>query len=174
MNIRRTLARCAHLLRKNLLAAKIMGVKFGKGCKFIGNPIETFGSEPWAITLGDHVELTNGVQIITHDGALWVARSLDETLKNADVIKKVNIGNNVFVGTNTVILGGVTIGDNVIIGAGSIVNKDIPSGSVAVGSPCRPIKTLDEYITSVKSRGGSLNTKGLSPKQKKKEWEKFL
>ena len=40
---------------------------------------------------------------------------------------------------------GVTIGDNSIIGAGSIVNRDIPSNTVAAGSPCKPICTLDEY-----------------------------
>ena len=40
----------------------------------------------------------------------------------------------------------VTIGDNVIIGAGSIVNTDVPSNTVAAGSPCKVICTLDEYI----------------------------
>ena len=175
MKLRRILARLVHvLLRNNTLAAKILGVHFADECKFIGNPVKMFGSEPWAISIGKHVELTNGVQIITHDGALWVARSLDETLRNADVIKKVKIGNNVFVGTNSVILGGVTIGDNVIIGANSVVNKDIPSDCVAVGSPCRPIKPIKDYIESVKSQEKVLNTKGFSPKKKKNEWKSVL
>ena len=39
-------------------------------------------------------------------------------------------------------LPGVTIGDNVVIGAGSVVNKDIPSNSVAVGTPCKVIKAI--------------------------------
>ena len=172
MNCRRLLARGIHILtRNNKRAAKILGVNFGNDCKFIGNPLEMFGSEPWAISIGAHVELTNGVQIITHDGALWVARTLDKTLEKADIIKRVAIGNNVFVGTNSVILGGVTIGDNVIIGAGSIVNKDIPSNCVAVGSPCRPIKSVDEYIESVKSSKVLLDTKGMSHKQKQRFWE---
>lgn len=41
------------------------------------------------------------------------------------------------------IIGGVTIGNNVVIGAGSVVVKDIPDNCVAVGNPCRVIKTLD-------------------------------
>jgi len=40
------------------------------------------------------------------------------------------------------VLPGVTIGDNVVIGAGSVVNKDIPSNSVAVGNPCKVIKEI--------------------------------
>ena len=175
VDFRRLLARgLYYLLRKNTSAAKLLGVKFGSGCKFIGDPVEMFGSEPWAISIGNHVELTNGVQIITHDGALWVARQLDKDLEKADVVQKVKIGNNVFVGTNSIILGGVTIGDNVIIGASSVVNRDIPSNSVAVGSPCRSIKTIDSYIESIKGRGATLNTKGMSSKQKRQIWEEVL
>ena len=54
----------------------------------------------------------------------------------------VRIGNNVWIGGSVTILPGVTIGDNVTIGAGSVVTKDIPSNSVAVGNPCKVIKTL--------------------------------
>lgn len=52
------------------------------------------------------------------------------------------IGNNVWFGASVTVLPGVTIGDNCVIGAGSIVNKDIPPNSVAVGNPCKVIKTL--------------------------------
>ena len=56
----------------------------------------------------------------------------------------VTIGDNVWIGGNTVILPGVHIGDNVVIGAGSVVTKDIPDWSVAVGNPCRVVKTITE------------------------------
>ncbi len=56
----------------------------------------------------------------------------------------VTIGDNCWIGGNTVICPGVTIGDNVVIGAGSVVTRDIPSWSVAVGNPCRVIKTITE------------------------------
>ena len=56
--------------------------------------------------------------------------------------KPVRIGDNVWIGGSVTILPGVTIGDNVTIGAGSIVTKNIPSNSIAVGNPCKVIKTL--------------------------------
>ena len=52
----------------------------------------------------------------------------------------ITVGNNVWIGAGVTVLPGVRIGDNVTIGAGSLVNRDIPSGSVAVGVPCRVIK----------------------------------
>ncbi len=172
--MRQLMARIYHsLFRNNQKAARRLGVHFGEGCKFIGNPISMFGSEPWAITIGNDVELTNGVQIITHDGALWVARRMDDSLKQADVIRPVTIGNNVFVGVNTTILPGVTIGNNVIIGAGSVVNRDIPDNTVAVGAPARPIKDITAYITEIK-QAGYKNTKQLSAVEKQKVWEKGI
>ncbi len=56
--------------------------------------------------------------------------------------KPITVGSNVWIGGNVTVLPGVTIGDNTVIGAGSVVTKDIPSNSVAVGNPCRVIKTL--------------------------------
>lgn len=55
------------------------------------------------------------------------------------------IGDNVWVGMNSIIMPGVNIGSNVIIGAGSIVTKNIPSNSIAVGNPCKVIKEKDTY-----------------------------
>ncbi|AST06079.1 hypothetical protein AF2641_03885 [Anoxybacillus flavithermus] len=54
------------------------------------------------------------------------------------------IGDNVDIGANVVIIGGICIGDNVVIGAGSVVTKDIPKGSVVVGNPARIIKQIDK------------------------------
>jgi len=56
----------------------------------------------------------------------------------------VTIGNNVWIGGGSIILPGVTIGDNTTIGAGSVVSKDVPANCLAVGNPCRVIKTFDE------------------------------
>lgn len=50
------------------------------------------------------------------------------------------IGNNVWIGMNSVVMRGVTIGNNVLIGANSIVTKDIPNNAIAVGNPCKVIK----------------------------------
>lgn len=57
---------------------------------------------------------------------------------------EVTIGDNVWIGGNTVILPGVHIGSNVVIGAGSVVTGDIPDWSLAVGNPCRVIRKITE------------------------------
>ena len=58
--------------------------------------------------------------------------------------KEVTIGDNVWIGGNTVICPGVHIGDNVVIGAGSVVTKDIPDWTVAAGNPCRVLRQITE------------------------------
>lgn len=62
--------------------------------------------------------------------------------KGLEYAKPIEVGNNVWIGGNVVVLPGVKIGDNVVIGAGSIVTKDIPSNVVAYGNPCRPVKHI--------------------------------
>jgi len=118
--------------------ARSIGVRVGKDCRLFA---VHFGSEPFLVTLGDHVSATD-VSFITHDGGVWVFR---EQSPEVELFGPITIGNNVFLGAGVKILPGVVIGDNVIIGAGAIVVKDIPSNCVAVGQPARPIRTLDEY-----------------------------
>lgn len=55
------------------------------------------------------------------------------------------------IGASTTVLPGVVIGDNVVVGAGSVVNRDIPSNSVAVGNPARVVCSYDDYIKRKKS-----------------------
>ena len=59
--------------------------------------------------------------------------------------KPVRIGENVWIGANTVIVPGVSIGKNSVIGAGSVVTKDIPENVVAVGNPCRVLRPIGEH-----------------------------
>ena len=56
----------------------------------------------------------------------------------------IHIGNNVWIGAGAIVLPGVSIGDDSVIGAGSVVTKDIPSGGVAVGNPCRVLREIGE------------------------------
>jgi acetyltransferase-like isoleucine patch superfamily enzyme len=129
--------------------ARKQGVTIGTNCKLGNIDSGTFGTEPFLIKLGDHVEVTSGVRFITHDGAVWVFR---EKEPNLDVFGRIDIGNNVFIGMNSIVLAGVTIGDNVIIGAGSVVSKDIPSNVVAAGTPAKPIRPISEYRQKIKSK----------------------
>lgn len=57
----------------------------------------------------------------------------------------VHIGRNCWLGAGVIVMPGVTIGDNTVIGAGSIVTKDVPSGVVAVGNPCRVLRQVGEH-----------------------------
>ena len=57
----------------------------------------------------------------------------------------VRIGNNCWLGAGVLVMPGVTIGDDSVIGAGSVVTKDVPSGVVAVGNPCRVLREISEH-----------------------------
>lgn len=91
------------------------------------------------VTIGDNVFIAPNVGIYT------AGHPLDVAQRNAglEYAYPVTIGNNVWIGAQVSILPGVTIGDNTVIGAGSVVTKDIPSNSVAVGNPCRIIKSIN-------------------------------
>jgi len=121
--------------------AKKIGVNFKGKCQLYGKI--DWGSEPWIITIGDNVFITEGAQFITHDGGTLLFR---DRVPDLEITKPIVIGNNVYMGLKTIIMPGVTIGNNVVIGAGSIVTKDIPDNSVAAGVPARVIKSTDEYF----------------------------
>jgi acetyltransferase-like isoleucine patch superfamily enzyme len=91
------------------------------------------------VSIGDRTKFGPGVSIFaaTHPTAVQGRRDL------TDYSKEVSIGNDCWIGGNTVILPGVTIGDGVTIGASSVVTRDIPGYSIAVGSPARVIKRVD-------------------------------
>lgn len=131
-------------------------------------------SHCWLIHIGDNVTLAPRCHVLAHDA------SLCHYLGYAR-IGNVVIGNNVFVGADTVILPNVTIGDNVIIGANSTVCRDIPSGTVAAGSPAKVICTIEEYTkrnrTLMETRpvyGEEFTLRGsITPEMKHKQFEKL-
>ena len=106
-------------------------------------------TRPWMIEIGNDVQITSGVTLLTHGYDWSVLKGVyGEVLGSSGVLK---IGNNVFIGMHSTILKGVTIGNNVIIGAHSLVNKDIPDNCVAAGNPCRVIMSLEEYYKKRKN-----------------------
>jgi len=135
---------CSNTKRIEIL--RKLGVKIGCNCDIAANT--SFGSEPYLISLGDHVRVTENVRFITHDGAVWVIRKYNPLYKNVDLISPISVGNNVHIGIGAIIMPGVHIGNNVIIGCGAIVTRDIPDNSVAVGVPCRVIRKIDTYIAN--------------------------
>lgn len=99
----------------------------------------------WLIEIGDNVTMAPRVHILCHDAST-------KLFLNYTKVGRVTIGNNVFIGAESVILPGVTIGNNVIIGANSTVTHDIPDNVVAVGSPAKVICTLSDYLEKEKAR----------------------
>lgn len=93
---------------------------------------------------GEKVEFGDNVFIAPNCDFYTAGHPLDYETRNKglEYAKPIKVGNNVWIGGNVNVLPGVTIGDNVVIGAGSVVNKDIPSNSVAVGNPCKVIKEI--------------------------------
>ena len=92
------------------------------------------------IVIGNNVFLGPRVCLYT------AGHPIDAEIRNEQLEygKNIKIGNDVWIGGNTVINPGVTIGDNVVIGSGSVVTKDIPSGVIAAGVPCRVIRKITE------------------------------
>ncbi|EOV9526573.1 acyltransferase [Bacillus cytotoxicus] len=138
-------------------------VKMGTGCEIYNNV--SFGSEPYLVQMGDKVRITAGVRFVTHDGGLWVIRNLGWS-PNADKMGPIIIGDNVFIGWNTIVMPGITIGSNVVIGAGSIVSKDVPDNTVVAGIPAKVICSIEEYYNKNLHRLDE--TKNMSFEQKKK------
>lgn len=143
---------------------KMKGASIGDRCEIYGSA--SLGSEPYLITIGNHVRINSGVHMVTHDGGAWVLREYikDADAEKIDIFGKILVGNNVHIGTNAIIMPGVTIGNNVVIGCGAIVTKDIPDNSVAVGIPAKVIEGIDDYISKNKHR--FLYTKQLSRDEK--------
>ncbi len=100
------------------------GVKF-KGRCHIGNNVIFDGIYPNLVEIGEGCIITSETRILTH---------FFNTRDRRFYAGKVHIGNNVFIGMNTIIVNSIDIGDNAIIGAGSIVNRDIPAGDVWGGT----------------------------------------
>ena len=101
-------------------------------------------SHCWLIEIGDNVTIAPRVHILCHDAST-------KMFLNYTKIGRVTIGNNVFIGAESVVLPGVTIGSNVIVGANSTVTHDVPDGSVVAGTPAKVICTLEEYLNKERS-----------------------
>ena len=92
------------------------------------------------VKIGDNCMLAPNVAIYTAGHPLHP----DTRNSGYEYGKEVTIGDNCWIGGNSVICPGVHIGNDVVIGAGSVVTRDIPDGSIAAGSPCRVIRGITE------------------------------
>lgn len=110
-------------------------VKVGKNT-WVG-PFTILDGSGGGLIIGDNCVISAGVHIYTHD-------TVDRVIYGSEITRSpVSIGNNVYIGPNSIISKGVTIGDFVIIGANSFVNINLPPYSKAIGSPVRIIDKIN-------------------------------
>lgn len=113
------------------------GFRHGKNFQYYsGHPIDS--NWPWLISVGDNVMLASDVRILAHDASTGYTGARTK-------IGCVTIGNNVFIGADSIVLCNTKIGDNVIVGVGSVVTNDLPSNGVYAGNPAKYICSFEEY-----------------------------
>ena len=121
-----------------------MGMKVGKNFSRLHGVILDPG-HCWLIEIGDNVTMAPRVHVLCHDAST-------KGFLGYTKIGRVTIGNDVFIGAESVVLPGVTIGNRVIIGANSTVTHDVPDGVVVAGSPAQVLCSLDEYLDKERQR----------------------
>ena len=168
MNIIYKIARKIKHYRNPVGYWRSMGVQIGDKAEIYRSV--SFGSEPYLITLGNHVRVNEHVTFVTHDGGVWVLRGLPSAfylnpqIREIDLFGRITVGDNVHIGNNAIIMPGVTIGSNCVIGCGAIVTRDIPDNSIAVGIPARVIENIDVYFKKHEKEFDY--TKGMNQKKK--------
>lgn len=129
---------------------KQIGVTIGRDCTIYEPKNVTIDEQyPWMITIGNSVKITKGVIILTHDYSWSVLNKVNMNNEKGVILGasgKVIIGDNVFIGMNTIVLRGVVVGSNVIIGAGSVVSKDCEPNWVYAGNPARKVMTIESFF----------------------------
>lgn len=116
------------------------GMSIGDNCHIYSKRIDM--ARPYLIKMGNNVTISDA-RLLTHDAST-------KKILGYSKCGRIEIGDNVFVGADAIILPNVKIGSNVIIGAGAVVAKDIPDNSVVVGNPARIISTYEEYVRKSK------------------------
>lgn len=161
--MKRILAKIADLFWRTILSkkdyAKHIGVNIGDDCLI---STRNWSTEPYLITIGNHVQITQDAYFHTHGGS-HLARRDNPTF---DCFGKIIIKDWAYIGSGAHIMPGVTIGEGALVAAGSIVTKSIPDGVVVGGNPARLICSVKDYLE--KNEKYNIGTKGL-PESKKKE-----
>lgn len=103
-------------------------------------------SDPEMISFGNNVVVASDVTFINHDIINTMLNGLSRNKYYSYYLRPISIGDNVFIGSNTIILPDVKIGNNVIIGAGSVVTKDVSNNTVVCGNPAKEVCTFNEFL----------------------------
>ena len=99
-------------------------------------------NEPKLVKIHNNVKIAADVTFYTHDVINWMLADMDREYYYG-YRGCIEIHDNVFIGGNSRIVGGVSIGPNAVIGAGSVITKDVPEGTVVAGNPARIIGSFE-------------------------------
>ena len=159
--------RAAYLKKHEIL------YRMGDNCMVMFRKIPLY---PKLISFGNNVWVASGVRFITHDVIHKMLNGRKGGKRFSERLGCIDIRDNVFIGTDAILMPDVTVGPDVIVGAGSLVNKSISNG-VYAGVPARYICSLDEYMQKrkaapkvkvVREKGGSLSEQTV-----RECWERF-
>lgn len=139
--------------------ARHIGVKIGNNCLV---STRNWSTEPYLVTIGNNVQLTNNVSIHTHGGGNCIRQNFPDF----DVFGKVVIKDWAYIGANSQIMPGVTIGEGALVAAGSVVTKSVADHTVVGGNPARYICTTEEFYN--RNKNYNVGTKGKSQEEKRK------
>ena len=137
-----------------------LGVKIGEKCLI---STRRWPSEPYLITIGNHVQVTENVWFYTHGGGNIVRKQIPDF----DCFGKIVVEDWAYIGSGSKILPGVIIGEGALVAAGSVVTKSVPAYTVVGGNPAKVICSIEEYIC--RNQKYNVRTYGLSYEEKKKK-----
>ncbi len=106
------------------------------------------------ITVGDRLVVSMNVHFLTHDYSYTTSLISIGQKPPTDVgiLGPITIGDNVFIGMNTILLPGTRVGNNVVIGAGTVVRGSIPDYSVVSGNPAKVIDDIRNHAERLKNK----------------------
>lgn len=111
-------------------------IKIGDNCRIHATCIHAFTE----INIGDRVLIAANTQIIDGNGHLFSMENPKNRINTVDEGKPIHIHDDVWIGTNVIILGGITIGKGAVVSANTLVNKDILPYSLVGGNPMSILK----------------------------------
>lgn len=119
--------------------ARYIGVNLGQNCLIA---TRNWSSEPYLITIGNHVQVTSDVRFQTHGGG----NVFRDRIPDFDVFGKIEVKDWAYIGAGAQIMPGVTIGSHAIVAAGAIVTRSVSDYTVVGGNPARVICKIEDYL----------------------------
>lgn len=140
------------------------GAQIGDNCYIAPRRL---GTEPYLVKIGNHVAISEGAILHTHDGGTWVFRDEFPDLR---VFGPIIIEDNCLIGVNVQILPNVRIGRDSIVAAGSVVIADVPPDSIVMGIPARRIGARSKYKEKCLERWAEQRPPDFHPDSNMHQW----